>query len=70
MIPQVDFASLSNLKPEEIARIRRIGSVVIRNVVDDDEALEYKADLKEYAKANPQVEGRVPDSSARFLLRY
>lgn len=56
-IPQVEFSAIDKLSPEKIARIKQAGSVVIRNVVDDDEAAGYKESLKEYVKANPQVHG-------------
>lgn len=56
-IPQVEFASLSKLSQEEIDKIKSAGSVVIRNVVDDAEAVGYKEALKEYVKANPHAHG-------------
>ncbi|KAG8863766.1 hypothetical protein FRB96_007603 [Tulasnella sp. 330] len=56
-IPQVDFASLSKLSQAEIDKIKSAGSVVIRNIVDDEEAVGYQEALKEYVKANPQVHG-------------
>jgi hypothetical protein len=34
-LPQVSFPDLINLKPEQIDAIKRKGSVIIRNVVDD-----------------------------------
>lgn len=57
MVPQVEFSSLSTLSQEEIDKIKHIGSVVIRNVVDDDEAVGYRESLKDYVKANPHVAG-------------
>jgi len=57
MVPVVEFSDLTKLSPEEISKIKRIGSVVVRNVVDDAEAAGYKESLKEYVKANPQVKG-------------
>ncbi|KAG8913851.1 hypothetical protein FRC01_004351, partial [Tulasnella sp. 417] len=45
-IPQVEFSELSSLSKDEVARIRRVGSVIIRNIVDDDVALGYKEALK------------------------
>ncbi|KAG9016177.1 hypothetical protein FRB93_011651 [Tulasnella sp. JGI-2019a] len=68
-IPQVEFASLSKLSQEEIDRIKTVGSVVIRNVVDDDEAVGYKEALKEYVKANPQVHG-FPEPNKQFFEIY
>lgn len=68
-IPQVEFSELSSLSKDEVARIRRIGSVVIRNIVDDDVALGYKEALKEYVKANPQVDG-FPEGNKQFFEMY
>ncbi|KAG8904712.1 hypothetical protein FRB99_001298 [Tulasnella sp. 403] len=69
IIPQVDFSELSSLSKEQIDRIKRIGSVVIRNVVDDTEARGYKEALEEYVKANPGVEG-FPESHKQFFEIY
>lgn len=57
IIPQVDFSELTQLTEEDKARIKRRGCVVIRNVVDDAEALQWKQDLVEFVRANPDVEG-------------
>jgi hypothetical protein len=56
-IPQVDFKDLGNLKPEQIDDIKRKGSVVIKDVVDDTEAMSWKASLDEFVKSNPNVDG-------------
>lgn len=57
-IPQINFKDLATLKPEQINDIKRKGSVVIKDVVDDIEALSWKTSLKEFVTANPNVEGR------------
>ena len=44
------------MKPDEIERIKKCGSVLIKNVVDDEQAIQWKEDLKTYVKTNP-VEG-------------
>jgi hypothetical protein len=56
-IPQVNFKDLANLKPEQIDDIKRKGSVVIKDVVDDAEAMSWKASLEEFVKTNPNVNG-------------
>lgn len=68
-IPQVDFSELSSLSKDEVARIRRVGSVIIRNMVEDDVAVGYKEALKEYVKANPQVDG-FPEGNKQFFEMY
>ncbi|KAG6831567.1 hypothetical protein H0H93_013730 [Arthromyces matolae] len=55
-IPQVNFADLEKLEPEEIDKIKRRGSVVIKDVVPDEEAVGWKLQLKEFVQANPDVE--------------
>ena len=58
-IPQISFNSLDSLSQDEIEKIKRCGSVVIRDVVDDAQAVEWKDELKEFVKVNEErgVEG-------------
>ncbi|KAH0833477.1 hypothetical protein J3R83DRAFT_12598 [Lanmaoa asiatica] len=56
-VPQVNFADLEKLTPNEIDVIKRKGSVVIRGVVDTKTAFGWKTELEEFIKANPHVEG-------------
>lgn len=58
-IPQVNFSELSSLSPGRLDEIRRIGTVVIKDVVDDKEARAWQEFLKEFIKANPDVPGVV-----------
>ncbi|KAG5644640.1 hypothetical protein DXG03_008022 [Asterophora parasitica] len=57
-IPQVKFADLHKLGAEDIDKIKRRGTVVIRDVVPDAEAIRWKELLEEFVKANPDVEAR------------
>ena len=52
------FAELNSLSDERLAEIRRKGCVVIRDVVDDEEARTWQAWLREYVSKNPQVHGK------------
>ena len=54
----MEFSELNNLSPEKVEEVRRKGSVVIRNVVDDSEASSWKDWLKEYVSTNPNIEGQ------------
>ena len=56
-IPQVNFSDLEHLTSEQIDNIRRKGSVVVRGVVDIEEAVQWKLDLQEFLNNNPHVEG-------------
>ncbi|OJA13021.1 hypothetical protein AZE42_03520 [Rhizopogon vesiculosus] len=68
-IPQVDFEYLNKLTPEELDGIRRKGSVVIRGVVKESEAANWKTALEDFIKANPHVEG-FPEQNKQFFLLY
>ncbi|KAJ7220279.1 hypothetical protein GGX14DRAFT_434027, partial [Mycena pura] len=68
-IPQVAFKDLNNLSEAQIANIKRKGTVVIKDVVDDDQARAWKAGLEEFIKANPQAEG-FPEDSKQFFHLY
>jgi hypothetical protein len=48
---------LGKLSEAQIADIKRKGSVVIKDVVDDADAIAWKTSLEEFIKENPQVEG-------------
>ncbi|EMD31280.1 hypothetical protein CERSUDRAFT_89135 [Gelatoporia subvermispora B] len=69
IVPVVSFEELGNLSPERVDEIRRRGSVVIRDVVPDEEAASWKAWLQDYIKANPDVEG-IPENDKQFFQLY
>jgi len=68
-IPQVNFADLHKLSAEEIEKIKRRGTVVIKDVVPDEQAIKWKEELKEFVKANPTVEG-LPEDDKQFFMLY
>ncbi|KAJ7919248.1 hypothetical protein B0H13DRAFT_2230932 [Mycena leptocephala] len=68
-IPQVSFADLNKLSEAQIADIKRKGTVVIRDVVDDDQARAWKTSLEEFVKANPHAEG-FPEADKQFFHVY
>ncbi|KAH0585537.1 hypothetical protein J132_07648 [Termitomyces sp. J132] len=68
-IPQVNFADLDKLEEEEVNKIRRRGSVIIRDVVHDAEAIRWKTQLEEFVKTNPDVIG-VPENDKQFFMLY
>ena len=51
-IPQINFNSLNSISQEEIRKIKWRGSVLIRDVVDDAQAVEWINKLKEFVKVN------------------
>jgi hypothetical protein len=56
-IPQVKFEDLDKLSEEVLDGVRRCGCVVVKDVVDDDKAVEWRESLKEFVKVNQDVEG-------------
>ena len=65
-IPQVNFADLNKLNKQDIEKIKRRGCIVIRNVVEDAEAIHWRKSLEEFVKANPDVEGQSSPASAQL----
>ncbi|KIK58041.1 hypothetical protein GYMLUDRAFT_45594 [Collybiopsis luxurians FD-317 M1] len=68
-IPQVKFSELSSLSPEKVEEIRQIGTVVIKDLVDDAEAQAWKDSLKEFISVNPNIDG-IPDGDMQFFQLY
>ncbi|KAH6909282.1 hypothetical protein BKA70DRAFT_1278064 [Coprinopsis sp. MPI-PUGE-AT-0042] len=68
-IPSVDFKDLKSLSQEQVAKVRQAGSVVIRNIVDDTEAIAWRESLKKFVKENPDVEG-TPLPNKQFFELY
>jgi hypothetical protein len=57
-IPQVNFADLQTLSQEQLDVIKRRGSVVIKDIVPDEQAIQWKEDLKQFVTVNATVEGK------------
>ncbi|KAJ3555054.1 hypothetical protein NM688_g2785 [Phlebia brevispora] len=70
VVPQINFSDLVNIEPQVLEDIRRKGCVVVRNVVDDNEALSWKSDLQEYVKKNPTAPGFPPEDKQFFMLYW
>ncbi|KAF5379767.1 hypothetical protein D9615_005720 [Tricholomella constricta] len=68
-IPQVNFADLDKVGEEEMEKMKRRGSVVIRDVVPDAEAIRWKELLEEFIRVNPDVEG-IPVDNKQFFQLY
>lgn len=65
-VPEVEFSDLENMSPEAVQAIRNKGCLVIKNIVDDEEARSWQAWLKEYVTSNPDIEG-FPDEDKQFF---
>ncbi|KDQ15639.1 hypothetical protein BOTBODRAFT_108165 [Botryobasidium botryosum FD-172 SS1] len=70
IVPQVNYADLSSLSGEEIEVVKKRGTVVIRNVVNEDLALGWKEDIKRYIQKNPQVRGFPADNKQVFEIYW
>jgi len=66
VIPEIDFKDIDNAPESFSSELRKRGVAVIRNVVPEQEALQWKEDLREYIRQNPQTKG----TSARILEIY
>lgn len=58
VVPQIDFKDINSFPETFKKELKKRGVAVIRNVVDEAEALRYKKDVQEYIAANPQTKGR------------
>lgn len=61
MIPEIEFRDIRNGDAAAATRfreeVRKRGVAVVRNVVEDKEALKWKEDIRSYIKANPSTKG-------------
>ncbi|KAK0494059.1 hypothetical protein EDD18DRAFT_1403122 [Armillaria luteobubalina] len=67
-LPQLDFADLPNLTEAHKAEIRNKGCVIIRNVIDDRQAIAWRHNLQDFVAANPDVEGFPSENKQFFQL--
>lgn len=58
VIPEVRFDNLEDDLSQNRDAIKKRGAAVIRGVVPEDEARQYKFDLEEYIRKNPQTRGK------------
>ncbi|KAM5544876.1 hypothetical protein V8D89_001774 [Ganoderma adspersum] len=67
-VPEVNFSELGTLSPERVKEIRDKGCLVIRDIVDDEEARTWQAWLRDYVSKNP-VPG-FPAEDKQFFEAY
>ncbi|KAF2862022.1 DUF1479-domain-containing protein [Piedraia hortae CBS 480.64] len=70
IIPTIDFKDIDNASPEFCSEHRKRGVAVIRNVIPEQQALDYKRDVKEYISANPQTKAFPPDDPQVYELYW
>jgi hypothetical protein len=57
VIPEINFKDLDNAPETFSKELRKRGVAVVRHVVSEQEALQWKEDLREYIRQNPQTKG-------------
>jgi hypothetical protein len=58
VIPEINFKDIDNAPETFNSELRKRGVAVVRDVVPENEALQWKEDLREYIRQNPQTKGR------------
>lgn len=71
-VPEVAFSDIATrpLSPELLKQLRQRGCVVVRGVVDPEEALGWKADLQRYIADNPSTRGFPAHDPAVYELYW
>ncbi|KAJ1307001.1 hypothetical protein OPQ81_007981 [Rhizoctonia solani] len=69
-IPEISYAQIERGDKSWHDEVRKRGSVVVRDVVNDAEAIEWKQQVLEYVRENPQVKGFPADNKQVFELYW
>lgn len=56
-VPEIDFKDLDSAPSDFHDRYKKTGVSVVHNVVPEHEALQWKADIREYVRRNPHTKG-------------
>ena len=70
IVPEIDFKDLDQASEAFRAEHKKRGVAVIRNVVPDEDVLEWKRELREYIRANPQTKAFPPENPQVFELYW
>lgn len=57
VIPEIDFKDIDNAPESFSSELRKRGVAVVRGVIPDQEILQWKEELKQYIRDNPQTKG-------------
>lgn len=66
VIPEVRFDNLEDDLSQNRDAIKKRGAAVIRGVIPEEEARQYKFDLEEYVRKNPQTKGQFAYCAVNF----
>lgn len=66
VIPEINFKDIDNPSEHFNAELKKRGVAVVRGVVPEEDALQWKDDLREYIRQNPQTKG---EPACLYLMR-
>jgi len=69
-VPIIEFNQLDQIDHDKLEELKRRGTFVVRQVVPESEASEWRADLKQWIAANPNAEGTPADNPQYFQIFY
>ncbi|KAF1998619.1 DUF1479-domain-containing protein [Amniculicola lignicola CBS 123094] len=69
-IPEINFKDIDNSPQAFNDALKKRGVAVVRGVVPEEEALNWKEDLRQYIKANPQTAAFPADNPQVFELYW
>ncbi|KAF2198707.1 DUF1479-domain-containing protein [Delitschia confertaspora ATCC 74209] len=70
IIPEIEFKDIDHAPEKFNEELRKRGVAVVRNVVEEKEALQWKEDLREYVAKNPQTKAFPPEKPQVFELYW
>ncbi|KAF2820400.1 DUF1479-domain-containing protein [Ophiobolus disseminans] len=70
VIPEIEFKDIDNTPDTFSNELRKRGVAVVRGVVPETEALQWKEELKEYIRQNPQTKAFPADNPQVFELYW
>ena len=72
IVPEINFRDISNVEKRTVFRdgLRKRGVAVVRGVVTEKEALDWKELVKRYIKTNPSTKGFPADKPAVYELYW
>jgi len=68
IIPQIEFSDLQTNSKSFKEQVRKRGVGVVRQVVPENVARQYKTDVEDYVSANPSTKGVIPRPKTEALI--
>lgn len=66
IIPEIEFKDIDNAPQTYSKELRKRGVTIVRGVIPEEVALQWKEDLREYIRLNPQTRGILPGSVSSY----